>query len=129
MRIDPLDFSQARTAPESVVRGLEQLDPSACIAYLGEMVWLVGKVRPNALVRAQAIDMLDNWTKNVREGKRLSPTGKARVRFAQLALLGVRPVAQYAIAGAPDGSIVQDFERSRWRWLHTSDNAAFQEIG
>lgn len=128
MRIDPLDFSQARMAPDSVVRGLELMDPSACIVHIGGTRWLVGKWRPNALVRLQAIEMLDNWTANVGAGKRLSPEGKARVRFAQLALIGVRPVELYRLVGTPDGSVVMDFERSRWRWLHTSDADAERQI-
>lgn len=128
MRIDLLDFSQSRTAPESVVRGLEELDPSACIVHLGGTRWMVGKYRPNALARAQAAAMIDNWTVNVREGKRMSPQGMARVRFAQLALLGVRPVELYTIHGAPDGRVVQDFARSRFRWLHTSQNAAEAQL-
>lgn len=123
-----MDFSQARTAPESVVRGLEQLDPTACLVHLGRAHWVVGKIRPNALVRAQAEAMLDNWTTNVREGKRMSPNGMARVRSAQLALLGFRPVQLYRIAGSPDGRIVQDFARSRFLWLTTSDNALLQQI-
>jgi hypothetical protein len=123
MRIDPLDFSQARTAPESVVRGLEGLDPSACIIHLGGAQWLVGKWRPSSAARADAEAMFDNWTRNVSEGRRMTPRGKLRVRFAQLALLGVRPVQQYTLIGAPDDRIVHDFERSRFRWLHSADNA------
>lgn len=124
MRIDPLDFPQARMAPESVVRGLEELDPTACIVHLGGARWMVGKVRPNALARVDATHMLDSWTSAVqRSQKKLSPSGRQRVRFAQLALLGVRPVELYTIIGGePDSRIVQDFKESRYRWLHTSDN-------
>lgn len=128
MRIDPLDFSQARMAPESVMRGLEFLDPTACIVHLGGPMWLVGKFRPNAKARGDAEAMLDNWTRNVREGKRMAPQGKLRVRFAQLALLGVRPVQQYRLFGAPDGRIVADFARSRFLWLHAGNDALQQAL-
>lgn len=120
-RIDPLDFSQARVAPESVMRGLEEVDPTACIVHLGGARWLVGKVRPNAHVRAQAEAMFANWTRAVRQGAKLSAQGQQRVRFAQLAMLGFRPVETYQLIGAPDGRIVKDFRRSRHRWLTTSD--------
>jgi hypothetical protein len=123
MRIDPLDFSQARVAPDDVIRGLELLDPTACLVHLGGTRWVVGKLRPNAEARRQAEAMLAHWTASVRAGKRLSPRGALRVRFAQLALLGFRPVQQYEIVGEPDGRIVQDFARSRYHWLTTSDNA------
>lgn len=130
MRIDPLDFSQARMAPEYVMRGLEELDPTACIVHLGGVRWLVGKIRPSSLVRADACEMFDHWTRAVQgSGRRLSPSGRMRVRFAQLALLGVRPVELYTILwGEPDGRIVADFERSRWLWLHTSDNEMQQDL-
>lgn len=123
MRIDPLDFSQARMAPESVVRGLEMLDPTACILHLGGPQWLVGKVRPSSAARGEAEAMFANWTRNVSEGRRMTERGKLRVRFAQLALLGVRPVHQYALIGPPDDRIVHDFARSRFLWLHSADNA------
>lgn len=128
MRIDPLDFSQARTAPEDVVRGLEALDPTACLVHLGGTRWLVGKVRPNVHARSTAEQMLDHWTRAVQSGKRLSPQGQQRVRFAQLALLGVRPVDQYTIMGDPDGRIVKEFEASRYRWLHAGNNDLFQQL-
>jgi len=122
MRISPLDFPQARMAPESVMRGLEDLDPSACVVHLGGKTWIVGKVRPNSVARGVAETMMSNWTRAVQGGKRLSKQGQLRVRFAQLALLGFRPVSQYEIQGEPDGRIVKEFEFSRHCWLTTSDN-------
>lgn len=127
-RIDPSDFSQARMAPEDVVRGLEAIDPSACIVHLGGPHWLVGKLRPNAEARTQAVAMLDHWTRAVRQGAKLSPNGRLRVRFAELALLGLRPVQQYAFLGAPTGRIVEDFRQSRFRWLTASDASLEREI-
>jgi hypothetical protein len=126
MRISPLDFSQARMAPEYVMRGLEQLDPSACIVHLGGPMWVVGKVRPNALVTRDAGEMLHHWTVSMRAGAKMSRTAKLRARFAQLALLGFRPVDQYEIVGEPDGRIVRAFAVSRYHWLHTSSNEVWQ---
>lgn len=128
MRISPFDFSQARTAPEHVVRGLEALDPSACLVHLGGARWMVGKVRPNAVVRAQAEGMLDHWTRGIQAGARMSQHGQQRVRFAQLALLGMRPVDLYTIVGEPDSRIVHAFQASRWRWLHATDRTLEEQI-
>ena len=127
-RISPLDFSQARMASDDVVRGLEALDPTACVVHLGEATWLVGKIRPNTEARGEAEAMLDNWTRAVRGGRRLSAQGQLRVRLAQLALHGFRVVAQYRLIGEPDARIVKDFAESRFRWLHTSDNAVFHAL-
>lgn len=127
MRIDPLDFPQARMAPESVMRGLEELDPTACVVHLGGSHWSVGKVRYSSVARGIAEQMLDNWTANVSAGARLSHQGKVRVRFAQLTMLGFRTVQQYRIKDV-DSRIVRDFERSRWLWLHTSENEFWRRI-
>lgn len=118
---------QAREAPPDVRRRLRELDATAEVIYLGRGRWMVGKVRPNEHVRARAVRMLDEFHNNVSTGKRLSERGKEKVRFALLALQGFRPVAEYTMP-EPDGSVVQDFARSRWLWLHTSDNELWRQL-
>lgn len=122
MRIDPLDFPQARFASEHVVRGLEFLDPTACIVHMDEARWMVGKVRPSAEARVQAEHMLTNWTRNLQAGTRMSDFGRRRVRFAMLAYLGFRPVQQYDLIGAPDSGIVRDFAISQYLWRHARED-------
>lgn len=115
-----MDFSQARIAPESVIRGLEWLDPTACIVHMGGPRWLVGKIRHSSAAKQQAEAMMDRWTHGIRAGAQLSETAKHKVRFAQLALLGFRPVQQYDLIGAPDQRIVADFGMSQWLWFHST---------
>lgn len=122
-----VDVSQARTAPESIRRRLREMDETAEVVYLGRGRWIVGKVRPNALVRQQAIRMLDKYTTELSNGARLSERGKEKVRFALLALQGFRPVAEYRMR-EPDDRVVQDFERSRWLWLHESENETWRQM-
>lgn len=124
-----LDFPQARRVSPDILRRLREIDETATVVHLGGPTWIVGKVRPNDAVRADAINMLDRWSAALISGKRMSAQGRSRVAFALLALRGFRPVQMYQIThGEPDARIITDFRRSRWEWLHTSDNELFQRM-
>lgn len=129
MQVAPLDFSQARFAPEWVVRELESLDPTASVVHLGGASWLVGKIRHSAAARAQAEAMFDTWTRQIQVGAQLSERGKARVRFAQLALLGFRIVSQATITNDMQWArVVDGFRESRYRWLHAQEDGVLAEL-
>jgi len=122
-----VDVPQLRTAPEDIRRRLREIDPTVEVIYLGRGRWIVGKVRPNQHVRARAIRMLDEFHRNLQNKKKLSERGKEKVLFALLALQGFRPVADYTMP-EPDGTVVKDFERSRFLWLHTSENELWRQL-
>lgn len=122
-----VDVPQARYAPEDTRRRLRELDPTAECVYLGRGRWMVGKVRPNALVRQRAVNMLAKMDLELSQGKKLSEKGKEKARFALLALQGFRPVAEYHMP-EPDGSVIRDFEQSRWLWLHESENETWRQL-
>lgn len=129
MHVSPLDFSQARTAPEWVSRELEEMDPTACVVHMGGARWAVGKIRPNRAARKEAEAMFATWTQAIQKGAQLSAQGKARVRFAQLALLGFRVVTQLDLTNDMQWrTVVDDFRESRYRWLHAPEDGALKEI-
>jgi len=122
-----IEIPQFRTAPEGIRRRLREIDPTAEIIHLGRQHWVVGKVRPNALVRQQAIRMLDRIEHELSNGKQLSERGKEKARFALLALQGFRTVHQFEMR-EPDDRVVKEFERSRWMWLHMSEMETWRSL-
>jgi hypothetical protein len=51
--ISPLDFSQVRLAPLSVLAGLREVDPTADLVHFGDARWLLVSVRGDDDMKAQ----------------------------------------------------------------------------
>lgn len=122
-----VDVPQVREAPSHIRRGLRDLDATAELLYMGDGRWMVGRVRPNVHTHRIATTMLDTFTRNLSQGQQLSPRGKAKARFALLALQGFRPVAEYRM-NQPDWRIVEDFRVSQWRMLHEDPDALLDDM-
>jgi hypothetical protein len=128
MRIDPLDISQARTAPDGVVRGLKEIDPTLDLLHSRDQRWILCRYAPDRIDREVAWDGLKNWTASVRRSGRYDRTAHARIRQCRLALVGWRQIGVYVVRNDDFGFIVSDARASQWLRDHTSDNQLFQEI-
>jgi hypothetical protein len=58
--ISPLDFSQVRLAPLSVLAGLREVDPTADLVHFGDARWLLVSVRGDDDMKAQGYRRLAN---------------------------------------------------------------------
>lgn len=129
--IDSLvQFPALRTAPEHVVRGLREIDPTTELVYFGRGRWILGSVRPNVDVRAQAERILDRAYKLAAFAAnnprfKVNPSNirrlLGRIDFAYLGTQGFRCIHEYRIQGAPDLALVEDFRRADWMYHNTSD--------
>lgn len=128
MRIDPLDFPQVRTAPESVVRDLEAIDPTYGLLHSRGNRWLLCRYAPDRIDITQAHEMFKNWKGALDRGARYTQEAYVRLRQAKLATKGWRQVAVYRLRNDDFGMIVNDAQGSQWMRNHTSDNEVFQEI-
>jgi hypothetical protein len=131
-----VQFPALRTPSEYVVRGLREIDPTADLVYFGRGRWILGSVRPDVAVRAQAERILDRAYKlaafamnnprfKVNPGNIRRLLG--RIDFAYLGLQGFRFIHEYRIQGSPDSAIVEDFRRADWMHRNTSD-AEFERL-
>lgn len=122
-----VEFPQARIAPSAIRQALRALDETAEVVYLGPRHWMVGRVRPNAEVRAIAEAMLRDASTVLGVRAANASSRRARVALALLGLQGFRPVAEYRTNDLDD-RVVRDFQVSQWRMRHTSDDQLFREI-
>lgn len=132
-----VQFPALRTAPEHVVRGLREIDPTTELVYFGRGRWILGSVRPDVAVAAQAERILGRAYKLAAfaaENPRfkVNPSNirrlLGRIDFAYLALQGFRSIAEYRVQGAPDSAIVEDFRRADWMFKHTTDEELWQML-
>lgn len=127
--ISPLDFSQVRLAPLSVLAGLREVDSTADLVHFGEAKWLLVSVRGDDDMKAQgyrrlakakamaaAVQAKSLYTINTRHIPRI----KDGIAAATLISLGARPIDFYQLRD-PDGSVVEDFRRADFKSRHTSD--------
>jgi hypothetical protein len=122
-----VELPQARTAPDDLRRRLRELDETAEVVYVGPRHWMVGRVRPNAQVRAIAEAMLKDASTLLSVRAANAPSRRARVALALLGLQGFRPVAEYRTNDL-DARVVRDFQVSQWRLRHTTDAQLFRDI-
>jgi hypothetical protein len=126
--ISPLDFSQVRLAPLSVLAGLREVDPTADLVHFGDARWLLVSVRGDDDMKAQGYRRLANakamsatvQAKNPGIKTRHIPRIKDGIAAATLISLGARPIDFYHLPN-PDSSVVEDFRRADFKSRHTSD--------
>ena len=123
-------FPALRTAPEHVVRGLREVDPTAELVYFGRGRWILGSVRPDSDVIAQAERILRRAYKLAAFAEnnprfKVNPANirrlLGRIDFAYLGTQGFRFIHEYRIQGEPTSAIVEDFRRADWMHKHTTD--------
>lgn len=138
------NFPQLRRAPDHVLAGLRQVDPTADLVYVGWGKWLLGSVQHTTIdqwykktngqfstLRRDALNMLVN-ARRLLELWEANPTFQAnpgafrrlmgRYDFALLATMGFRPISEYVLQGEPTSAIVDAFRRMDWLYRTTSDD-------
>ena len=115
-----IDVSQTREAPHDVVRRLRELDPTACVLYLGWNKWCVGKLRPTDDAVRTGLRMFTNYNQ-LSARKRGTQRSIQRLRYIQAVIQGFRTVQVYILPDL-DGRVVEDFRISQYRWLHTTSD-------
>lgn len=127
--ISPLDFSQVRLAPLSVLAGLREVDPTAELVHFSGPKWLLVSVRGDDDMKAQGYRRLAKAkamassiaAKNPGIKTHHVPRIKDGIAAATLISLGARPIDFYNLPN-PDSSVVEDFRRADFKSRHQSEN-------
>ena len=114
------DLSSPRDAPEDLLRDLRGVDPAYDLHYLGEGVWVIGRVIPNA-VRAKIGGKIKRRRQQYRVDERF-----AYLAGPELAYQGFGVVEYFTIQGEPDGRIVLEARAREWRFRNRAQ-AEFEE--
>jgi hypothetical protein len=127
--ISPLDFSQVRLAPLSVLAGLREVDQTADLVHFGADRWLLVSVRGDDDMKAQGYRRLARAKAMAAAIQAKHPDMKTRdiprikdgIAAALLISLGARPIDFYSLRD-PDSSVVEDFRRADFKSRHDSEN-------
>lgn len=121
-----------REAPEHVLRGLRDLDPSAELVWVEKDRWLLGQYAPEArrALEKSGADLRESTERSLSlRNNKVTHTDRVRLRMAHLKLNCFRFTAEYFIA-LPDSAVVHDQRVMDWMYKHLSDSAidaAFNE--
>lgn len=124
-------FSHLRRAPDSVLRGLRQVCPTAELVYLGWRQWQIVEVSANNARSASACRILERSYNTLRLWETV-PKFKAnpgafrrivgRIDFGLLAYDGARFVGgPYKVQGEPTSLIVDDYRQMDYHYRTLTD--------
>lgn len=103
------DLTAPRDPPEDLLRELRLVDPLIDLHYLGEGVWIVGRVVPNAERAAIGGKMK-------RRREHIEGFSFSHLAVPELTYQGFGAFALHTIQGEPDSRIVTDARERDWRY-------------
>jgi hypothetical protein len=135
---DLLLWPRRRETPRHITEQLRAIHPAAELLYLRDGRWQLVELRWNSEAVRKAANIVGRAYATIAQHVVQNATGGAltidarsrdRLELYLLGLQGARFVgAPYLVQGEPTSTIVEDYQRMTWLFLHTPDEELFAAI-
>jgi hypothetical protein len=131
-------WSRRRVTPRHITEGLRLIHPAAELLYLRDGRWQLVELRWNSDAVRKATAIVGRAYRSIAQHVAQSKSGGAitidtrsrdRLETFLLGMQGARLVgAPYVIQGEPTSTIVEDYQRMTWLYLHTTDEELYTAV-